>query len=107
MRPAEAGVSFDDALEQMKRGKGVARPGWPSVEFMFWQDRIWAKFRNGAVKAANSIPEALSSAIDWIVVSETVPLVRRGRAKTGNRRRFAPNLAERQAAMRERRQGKA
>jgi hypothetical protein len=101
-------MNFDDAYKLMRDGAAIARPGWKSIDYLFWgREYVWAKYKAGRVTPFWWFTGALADANDWFVVEvESLPvlpplkpapqLVKRPRENSAERR------ARRQAEMRAR-----
>lgn len=94
-----------EAVDLMKRGAAIARPGWTGIHYLFYSaGKVWAFKATGKVQcfehyfqARNLIPRN-----DWYVVENpSLPALPASHPKTESPDYWPRTLAERQAAMRE------
>ena len=98
-------MTFNEAYKQMENGAAVARPNWKAIDFWFIdRDRIWAKYKDGAVRPIGFVSGGCCDRDDWFVVKvESLPATPAPIIKTVRGiKRVAPPLAVRQAEMKRR-----
>jgi len=64
-------MNFGDALQELVKGKKIARVEWHNTDYGFLKDGIVAIYKNGEVFNTWMISDGDITATDWVVLPES------------------------------------